>query len=156
MALKSWSNTGEVIYGNDLNGNFNGLAAGTEIASGSITAAKVAAEAWTTFTPSPAGFTGAVTINNAKYIQRGKDVHVHLSFTGTSNATTKTCTLPVAAKQNARYLIRATDNTSTIAVGVMDMSAGSTTAGFYSTVGSAAWTASGTCLIEINFTYEAN
>lgn len=41
MALKTWANVDEVIYGDDLNGNFSGLAAGTEISSGAITRAKL-------------------------------------------------------------------------------------------------------------------
>lgn len=156
MALKSWSNTGEVIYGNDLNGNFNGLAAGTEIASGSILAAKTSAEAWTTFTPSPTGFTGT-SVNVAKYMQRGKDVFILVDVSGTASGTTVTFTLPVAAKNTLRYVaVRTTDNSGTPVVGELDTAAASTTATVYPTPASGAWTASGNRRFEAALFYEAN
>lgn len=157
MSLKSWSNTGEVVYGNDLNGNFNGLAAGTEITSGSITAAKTSAEAWTTFTPATTGFSGTPTTNLAKYMQRGKDVKVLIDVNGTSNASTTTFTLPVASKNSLRYVcVRTTDNGGTSVVGEIDLGAASTTANVYPTPASGAWTASGAKRFEAAFVYEAN
>jgi hypothetical protein len=157
MSLKSWSNTGEVVYGNDLNGNFNGLAAGTEIASGSITAAKTSAEAWSTFSPAATGFSGTPTTSIAKYMQRGKDVYILIDVSGTSNAATVTFTLPVAAKNGLRYVaVRTTDNGGTSVVGELDTVAASTTANVYPTPASGSWTSSGTKRFEAAFFYEAN
>ncbi len=155
MSLKQWSNTGEVIYGNDLNGNFNGLAAGTEITSGSLTAAKVAAEAWSTFSPATTGMT-SITTNVAKYMQRGKDVYILIDVNGTGSAAGVTFTLPVAAKNSMRYVsVRATNNGSTV-VGEIDTAAASTTATCYPTPAAGSWLGSGAERFEASFFYEAN
>lgn len=112
--------------------------------------------AWTTWAPAVTGFSGSPTVNAARYFRLGKLVFGYLSFTGTSNATTKTAVLPVACETNIRVPMRATDNGGTPVAGLADTTAGSTTVTFYSTVGSGAWTASGTCLIEWLFCYEAD
>ncbi len=52
---------------------------------------------WFAFTPSPTGFTGAVTVSVARFNLIGRVLHLDLSFTGTSNATTLTLTMPMNA-----------------------------------------------------------
>lgn len=166
MALKSWTNTGEVVYGNDLNGNFNGLAAGTEISndailarhmgSSSVEAASFSAEAWSTGTPAATGFSSKTT-DALRYIQYGKTVFCEFNIQGTSNATTLTFSLPVAAKSNIeRAGFTGLDNNSRSGVTPrIDLAASSTTASCYKAADGSAWTNTSTKMIQGFLVYEA-
>lgn len=141
----------------------SGTIAAAGIASNAVTYPKLSTDstwAWTTFTPSPTGYTGSVTINLARYTQIGKTVIVHLSFTGTSNATTCTFTLPVSAKSTNTTgggLTTVTDNSSVqTSPGLVVLASSSTTATCYKTQARGAFTNSGTKAVSImSFVYEA-
>lgn len=119
-------------------------------------APKLWASAWSTFVPSPTGFTGVVTVTTASYIQIGKTVLVQCYFTGTSNATTCTFTLPVATKNQIDIPVRVEDNSGFItSVGLLEATAASSTANLYKDLTGAAFTASGTKgLNGASFSYE--
>lgn len=159
---------------NQLVANTAGLKDGTLIDSSAITTAKIAdaavtnaklsttagevGGAATTFTPSPLGFTGAVTTTVASYLRVGKLVYVNLEFTGTSNATTCTFTLPIAPKNADRWVgVRVTDaGVNQTTNGVLILTASSTTATVGKNVAAAgAFTNSGVKTIQIyGFVYE--
>lgn len=114
--------------------------------------------AYNTFTPSPTGYSGTPTVNTARYKQVGKIVHMDIDFSGTSNATTMTFGLPVAAKSAGLYLGRATDSGAAQSnPALLAFSAGGTSVTVYKTLGAAAWTGSGTKGINAyGIIYEAN
>lgn len=156
MSLKQWQNTDEVIYGDDLNGNFNGLAAGTELLSGSITASKLASEAWSDFTPTPLGFSGSPTVSTARYRLRSKDVAGYVDFSGTSNTTTMKFSLPVAPKNDTRIIMKVSDaGSEQTGPGYIDASASTTVVSVYKTLASGGWSTTGTKRIQGSFMYEA-
>lgn len=156
MTLKSWQNSGEVIYGNDLDNNFNGLAAGTELLSGSITAAKLAAEAWSDFTPTPLGYSGTPTVNSARYRQRSKDVVGYIDFTGTSNTSTVKFNLPVLAKNDTRVMVKVIDaGAEQSSPGYIDIPKSTTVVSVYKTLATGGWSTTGTKRIQGSFMYEA-
>lgn len=88
MALKSWANTDETIYGNDLNNNFTGLSNGTELALDSVRAFNSAVQTFTT------GNDAAVTLNSER-------------FDGNTMHDTTTNTSRLTAKRAGKYLITA-------------------------------------------------
>lgn len=110
-----------------------------------------------TWAPAPGGFTGAVTVATARFSIVGRYVKGYVGFSGTSNNTGKTLTLPVAPQNSQRGPhARVTDNSSALdKPGYVDMAAG-VTAGvaIYKDLASNGWTASGTCQIEWSFLYE--
>lgn len=140
-----------------VNANFAGLADGTEIAAGAIAFSKLAATAWSSFTPSTTGFSGTPT-ESGRYIQFGKLVVGVYAVTGTSNATTLTFTLPVAAQANDRYIgIAITDNSAaTTTTGYFSFAAGSTTCTVKKDLADNAFTGSGTKAASGFFFYEAD
>lgn len=114
--------------------------------------------AYSTFVPSPTGYSGTPTTTLARYKQVGKTVFMDISFTGTSSATTCTFTLPVAAKSVASYQMIPTDNSSVqTSPGLITLAAASTTATCFKTLASGAFTGSGTKAVQVfGLTYEAN
>lgn len=78
------------------------------------------------------------------YSMNGAGMTILFDIQGTSNATTKTATLPVAPTQSMRYIHFRIDN-GTSSFGRLDVADGSTTADFFSSVDGGAWTNSGTC-----------
>lgn len=98
-----------------------------------------------TFTSSPTGFSGTVTIDAASYELIDKQCFVEISFSGTSNATTCTFTLPVASASLAAaqyFIVRSKDN-GLYSAGLLQILAGASTASLYSSVGGNSFTASG-------------
>jgi hypothetical protein len=114
--------------------------------------------AWSSWTPSPTGYTGTVTVTQATYKQIGKNCFVHISFTGTSNATTCTFTLPIAPKNAPYFAIIVTDSgTVQTSPGLIVTTASSTTATCYKTLAQGAFTGSGTKTIQaFNLCYEVS
>lgn len=113
--------------------------------------------AWTTWTASPAGF-ASTTSDVSFYMQHGKTVHCFINFTGASNATTLTFTLPVAAQRATEQMgFSGLDNSSRTGVRPrLDMSAASTTATALKDETGAAWTNTNNKAIIGYFTYEAD
>lgn len=114
---------------------------------------------YSTFTPSPTGFSGSVTVTIARYKQIGKTVSMDINFSGTSNATTCTFTLPVAAKSNVSYGGIVTDNGSLqTTLGLLTLTgSGSSTVTCFKTLTGSAFTSSGTKGVQVSgLTYEAN
>lgn len=105
--------------------------------------------AYSTFSPAAAGFTGAVTTNVARYKQIGKTTIMDVDFSGTSNATTCTFTLPTTPKSTAYYHLTVQDSgTTQTSSGLLKLSASSTTATCYKTLAQGAFTNSGTKQIQ--------
>lgn len=111
------------------------------------------------WTPAFTGFSTAPSGGSASYVKQGRMVFCRLTgFTaGTSNATTKTVTLPFAAMSSGFSAMgRCSDS------GVaqnnpcrIDLAAASAIATLYKDLAADAWTASGSCLFEFAFAYEA-
>lgn len=120
--------------------------------------ASASAVAYTAFNPSPTGYTGAVTINVARYIKVGKVVVMDIDATGTSNDTTLTITLPFAPKSSAVYHLTVTDNGSAqTASGKLSLTAASMTANLYKDLTGAVWTNANTkAFAGYGITYESN
>jgi hypothetical protein len=116
--------------------------------------------AWIDFsgTIGATGFTGALTINVARWKQIGKTVFVSIYLSGTSNATSFTITnLPVAVNASNNNFIGfqfCQDNTAN---SICSGAVSGTTLTLYNTTGSLAtgWTNSGTKGFSGIFSYEA-
>ncbi len=120
-----------------------------------IALTQLAASAWTTWTTTYSGFSADPT-QTLLYNKVGRIVTVFASIisgAGTSNATTFTMTLPYAAVAEIRIPVHAVDNTSTTTVGRADTAASSTTLTLNSSIGGAAWTASGSKYVSFCFSY---
>jgi len=115
--------------------------------------------AWTAWTPTYTGLSANPT-TLAFYQQLGKLVIVSYydSTPGTSNATTHTLTLPVAAKRSGVFLTsQFQDNgVQPSNPGSITTTAGSNIATVYRDSAGTGWTASGNCFVRFNITYEAN
>lgn len=109
-----------------------------------------------TWAPAPGGYTGAVTVSTARFSISAGVVRGYVQFSGTSNNTGKTFSLPVAPKVSHRAPpLRVTDNGVPLNnPGYVDVAAGTLTAAAYTTLSSAGWTNSGTAMIEWAFIYE--
>lgn len=136
----------------------------TFVEDGTITNAKLSTAtgeigaAWTAFTPSWVGFSGTPTVTVARYKQIGKTVHVWVDVTGTSNSTSTSFTLPVAA--NATTSVHSVAfryrNNGTISSTPGMLVASGSTATLYRDFTATTWTSSGTKTIyPIQFVYEA-
>ena len=123
-----------------------------------LTSPTITFAAYSTFTPAPTGYSGSPTVSVARYLDLGKLIIMDIAVTGTSNATTLTLTLPVAAKSAANYPLVVTDNSvAQTDAGLLTMAAGSTTATLYATLASGAWTNANTKAFKgYGITYEAN
>lgn len=113
---------------------------------------------WIPYTPTLTGFSANPTLDRSMYFRIGKmvEVQIHASASGTSNATTKTITLPFIASGASQAGIVA----SIVNSGVNSTSPGSVisrvdsdVADVYRTVASLAWTASGNARFGFSFTY---
>lgn len=106
---------------------------------------------WQAFTPTLTGWSADPTATMYRYLQEGKKVTVQINqqTNGTSNATTKTLTLPVPAATltNASWqsMCTATDNGAALtAPSIAAVSSGGTIVNFHKTPGViGGWTASG-------------
>lgn len=112
-----------------------------------------------TWTPSFGGFSTPPTVDQANYIKDGKRCTIHVAMSGSSvsNATTFTITLPFAAANTATQsftLFLPVDNGSTLSVlGRLVTRVNSTTADLFTSVTSGTWTASGVKRASISITY---
>lgn len=144
---------------NQMAANDQALSAGTGLTNGSVAAAKIAPEAWQSWTPALVGWSGTPTVS-AKYMRVGKTVHVSLSISGTSNNAITTITLPSTSVNDVR--VATSNNTATTEyVGLAYVAAGSnslisrrgqsgTTGEFFS-----GWAATGAKnIIGLSMTYE--
>ena len=124
-----------------------------------ISSLSVVMGAWKTWTPTFAGFSADPTGVIARYSLVGKlcAVSVIITGNGTSNATTFTMTLPVAAANTGAQvgMILAVDNSSGLtSPGVIATRAASTTADLYTTLTGTGWTGSGGKRAQFQFVYE--
>lgn len=112
---------------------------------------------WATFVPSPTGYTGTPTVALARWSQIGKVVFIEISVTGTSNSTTVTFTLPVAANVAFDGPMTNTVNNGTgvSGGGLVEGIASSTTVNVYKDTIGNAWTNSGTKAWKGTFFYES-
>ena len=117
--------------------------------------------AWKTWTPTFGGFSVDPSSVIARYTQVGKAVSVWVSMgNGTSNATTFTMTLPLAADSAGRRyhaLAQVVNNGSFGSTpGLLKTIVSSTTADLYLDGAQTAWTNVGGKRANFSFTYEAN
>ena len=108
-----------------------------------------------TWSPSWTGFSSNPTVSVAEYSLIGDVCTVWLyAGAGTSNATTKTVTLPFAAKYANIRSIESITNSGTNAAGLVQTTANSNILTCYATVAGGAWTASGSATVFLGgFTY---
>jgi hypothetical protein len=115
---------------------------------------------WIPYVPVFSGFSADPTVSRAAYFRVGKNVTVHFynSAVGTSNATTKTITLPFIADSLsvvAGSTLSMTNNSvASATMGIVITRASSNIADVYTTALGAAWTASGTARFSFNLTYK--
>jgi hypothetical protein len=115
---------------------------------------------WTNYGSSLAatGYSGSVTYLNSRYMKIGKICILQVFFTGTSNATTCTITLPFAAANNVgenQVSILAVDNNGTKGASNGFTTANSTTMTIQGTMlTSSSWSAVGTKQVAGVITYE--
>jgi len=117
--------------------------------------------AWKTWVPVFAGFSADPTVNAARFSQVGKICVARLSTgNGTSNATTFTITLPVAASSTViqnLVVTRTVDNgNGSSDQGLLQTQLGSATADVFVNAASAAWTASGGKKVDFTIVYETD
>lgn len=132
-----------------------------KIADASITNAKLSTatgevgSAYQTYTATPGGFSGTPT-TTAKWAKVGKTVFGYIDINGTSNATSFTFLLPVAPVNTIDLWGRVMNNAVvSLTPGLIELTAGSTTANVYRDGGALAWTASGNKrLYNFGFSYE--
>ena len=112
---------------------------------------------WATFAPATTGLV-AETVNVARWIQVGKIVYVVYNAQGTSNATTKTFTLPITTASLGTfnlYPCYATDNGVVgSSPGLLELANSSTTATLTKTMAGTAWTNTGSWQVGVAFFYE--
>jgi len=108
-----------------------------------------------TWSPSWTGFSSNPTVSYAKYSLIGDVCTVWLyASSGTSNATTKTVTLPFAALDVNTRSIQPITNSGANAAGLVSTTAGSNVLTCYATAAGGAWTASGSATVFLGgFTY---
>lgn len=113
---------------------------------------------WIPYTPVLAGWSSDPTIDRSVYFRVGKmvTVQIHTSANGTSNATTKTVTLPFIAAGPTQKGFTATNvNNGTTATtpGLTITRAGSNIMDVYRDLAAAVWTASGNCRFDLTVNY---
>lgn len=97
--------------------------------------------------PSVTGYSASPTISVANYVRVGDMCFFHLNFTGTSNATTITATLPFTAKNSAVQVLHGmgTDNgTIQTSPAALKTTVNSNVANIYKTLANGTWTNTGT------------
>ncbi len=112
------------------------------------------------WTPTFGGFSSAPSGGSATYVKVGKIVMCSVNgwASGTSNATTKTITLPFASEYATVMsgVGHGMDNTAFLNDPCrIDTRAGSTTADVYKNLNADAWTNSGACTFDFTITYRA-
>jgi hypothetical protein len=118
-------------------------------------------ETYTSYTPVFTGFSVSPTVE-ARYFNYSGMVHLWMTTTtnGTSNATTFTFTLPIAAVSSTSQncIVSAVTNGGNLQSlpGIVVITSGSTTATCYVNTGLAVWNASGTKAINLSILYEAS
>lgn len=113
---------------------------------------------WIPYTPTLAGYSADPTIVRSAYFRVGKMIHFHFTTgsSGTSNATTKTITLPFNAPSAVVIgMTLANINNGTVATtpGLVVSRAGSNIADVYRDLSLAVWTASSTSRFSFNIVY---
>lgn len=113
---------------------------------------------WIPYTPVLTGWSVDPTVTRCAYFRQGKMVQVSFvtSVDGTSNATTKTITLPFNSDiAVATGITLANKNNGTLATtgGLIATRAGSNTVDIYRDLAAATWTASGNCRVSFMLTY---
>lgn len=114
---------------------------------------------WIPYIPTFTGFSGAgPTLDRAVYFRQGKmcEVQIHASGSGTSNATTKTITLPFTGSGAAQAGITSNsvnDGVNATTPGSVIVRANSNIADVYRSVASLAWTATGNARFHFNLNY---
>ena len=119
--------------------------------------ATTVAPAWSAFTPSSTGFS-STTLDTGAFVQIGKLVFIRYNVSGTSNATTLTFTLPVAAQAGDWFSIpRFRDAGALSGGGAAFLAAASSTCDLRKAGSGTAWTNSGTKEVTgLVFCYEAD
>jgi len=118
--------------------------------------------AWTSYTPTQTGWASTTTLLG-RYIQIGKTVIVDFNVSGTSNATSCTLTLPVAAKNTAgiyyeSMIVAIQDNgANPVNPGktFVDTSTNPNIMTLYKDISGGAWTATGGKSVRSTLIYEA-
>lgn len=111
---------------------------------------------WVDYVPVFTGW-ASNTITYAKYMVIGNLCHVQVRVAATtSNATTKTATLPFPGTQSQQLLSmwHTNNGAADAACGRMDIANGSSVLTLYRDGAALAWTGSGTCQVLINLTYQ--
>lgn len=107
---------------------------------------------WIPFVPVQTGYSVNPIIGDCRYFREGRKVRFfyYESADGTSNATTKTLTIPFAAKNSFTYaLCMATNSGTTLTTpSLAQTRAASTIIDLYKDTAFVAWTASGNCRIR--------
>lgn len=140
------------------------LAGGNTFSGANVFSGDIYTVAWTDYAPSST-IVGWSSFNykHIAYGRLGKRIWVIFRLDGISNSTAASFTLPYAAESTVfpvganigNLLITAYDNGAYVAtVGKVVVSPGSNTANCFSSLASAAWTASGTKIVEGQFFYE--
>lgn len=104
------------------------------------------ADELTDYVPTVTGYSGATTLTVAKYILRGRLCTVHLVFTGLSNASTMTVTLPFAAANTAvqSFAVVGIDGgASLVDPGKVNTRVNSNIADLFKTLASGTWLSAG-------------
>jgi hypothetical protein len=112
---------------------------------------------WFTYNCAPTGFSGTPTQRSSRFAVHARTCHAYVDITGTSNATTFTFSLPIAAQRSFEaWAAQGTNNganpTSPFLAGLG--SAPTSTATVNTNWQGAAWTASGTKGVQVSMTYE--
>lgn len=159
-------NTGKILTGAVTTAAIvDGAIDTNKLGSGSVDTSKLKADAggfgvWSAWTPTFTGFSADPTGYVARYAQFGKIVVVAytLASAGTSNTTSFSLTLPVAAKSTVQSGgLSPYDNTAYAQPGCFQTTAASTTLVLQKTCGTnASWTGSGAKDAAFTFVYEAN
>ena len=160
------------INGSLDNSNITAAAAiaGSKLADASVPNAKLATGSgeaggeWTAYTPTLSGYSGTPTIVG-RWTQVGKTVTVTVSISGTSNATTKYFTYPVAPatwQDGIRFALFNTSNGTTTMVGAATHRTSTPNIEVYrgfnqgtATSTLTGWATSGTAEYSATFTYQA-
>lgn len=113
---------------------------------------------WFTYSCAPTGFSGTPTQNSSRFSVVGRACSIYIDVTGTSNATTFTLQLPIAAaKANESVAVPLTDNSANSSTPAMAwVASAGTTLSMSKTMAfnTSGWTAAGTKATQVSMTYE--
>lgn len=154
MAYTSWS----VVFGEQPSAAKWNLLGANDAYFDSIVGSGTA---WTSWAGTVVGWS-ATTTAEKYYKQIGKNVWFMIHYTGTSNSTSVTFTLPVAAATGHVVLVDGTlgltqDNGTVVAAGrwSIDTAAGTQVITCFSTQGGGGWNAANTKTVRLQGFYEA-